>query len=162
MSKCIEILQKRGYTIANKDNDNMILMNDRDNKLVIIFICEDNLAISELKLYIKIIKENNIEHAIIIYKNKITPTSKKIIDQIDLLIELFTYEQMSINIFKHKYYFPHIKIEGEELKEITNKYGIKLPIILKTDSIVKYLGFKKGDILKIIRKNDYIHYRIVK
>ena len=65
-------------------------------------------------------------------------------------------------IIKHKYYFPHIKIEGNELNEIVTKFGNKIPIILKTDSVVKYLDFKKGDIIKIIRKNDYVHYRIVK
>lgn len=162
MSKCVDILKHRGYTILNNDNKEMILMNDKQGKIVIIFICNDNLAISELKLYIKIIKDNNIDHAIIVYKNKITPTSKKIIEQIDTNIELFTYTQMSLNIFKHKYYFPHIKIEGNELNEIVTKFGNKIPIILKTDSVVKYLDFKKGDIIKIIRKNDYVHYRIVK
>ena len=49
-----------------------------------------------------------------------------------------------------------------EAQLLLAKYGGKLPIILKTDPVVKYLNFKKGDILKVTRKSDYIHYRIVK
>ena len=37
-----------------------------------------------------------------------------------------------------------------------------LPIILKTDPVVKLLNFSKGDVLKILRKDNNIFYRIVK
>ena len=106
--------------------------------------------------------DNNIKHCVIIYSNKITPSAKKIIDISEFEIETFTKDEMSINITEHKYYFPHIKINDQEKQQLINKYGKHLPIILKSDPVVRYLNFKKGDILKIIRKNNYIHYRIVK
>ena len=69
---------------------------------------------------------------------------------------------MSFDIQQHKYYFPHIKLNKEERKEVVSKFGLKIPTILETDPVIRFLGYKKGDIVKVIRKNNYISYRIVK
>lgn len=161
MSKCIEILSNRNYTLVNESN-NYILMKDQNNNHILVFNCNDNLTIQYMKIYMKTMIDNDINHCIIIYKDKITPSAKKIINISELEIEVFTNIEMSINITKHKYYSPHIKLNDNEKKQLLNKYGNHLPIILKSDPVVRYLNFKKGDVLKIIRKNDYIHYRLVK
>ena len=106
--------------------------------------------------------DNDINHSIIVYNGKITPSSNKVIKNSELTIELFTHTEMSINIFNHKYYFPHIKVDNTTKNLLLTKYGTKIPIILKTDPVIRYLDFKKGDIIKIIRKNNYITYRLVK
>jgi DNA-directed RNA polymerases I, II, and III subunit RPABC1 len=162
MSECLNIMYKRGYTLINK-NDNYTLMKDTEDNFIILFECKDALTIHNMKIYLQIMSEHDIVHCIIIYSDKITPSAKKIIDiSSEYEIEVFTENEMSINITNHKYYFPHIKVNDDVKQTLLNKYGKNLPIILKTDQVVKYLHFKKGDILKIIRKNDYIHYRIVK
>ncbi len=157
----MNIMLVRNYTLIN-ECENYILMRDVDGNNIIIFNSNDSLTIHSLKLFLKIMNDNDIRHCIIIYKDKITPSAKKIIDISEFEIEVFTYDEMSINITNHKYYFPHIKINDQEKKELLDKYGKHLPIILKTDPVVRYLNFKKGDILKIIRKDNFIHYRLVK
>ena len=154
-------MYKRNYVMVN-DCDNYTLMKDTNDKLVIIFTCNDALTIHNMKLYLQIMSKHNISHCIIIYEDKITPSAKKIIDISEYEIEIFTKTEMSINITNHKYYFPHIKVDDTTKNNLLNKYGKHLPIILKTDPVVRYLNFKKGDILKIIRQNNYIHYRLVK
>lgn len=161
MSKVIDILKHRNYVLLHSSND-FTLMKDENENNIIIFICNDNLTINFLKVYIKHMNDSNITHSIVIYKDKITPSAKKVIETTELDIETFTTIEMSIDITKHKYYCPHIKVENHEANLLATKYGNKLPIILKTDPVVKILNFKKGDILKIIRKNNYVHYRIVK
>ena len=161
MSECMNIMYKRNYNLVHTC-DNYTLMKDCDDNHIIIFLCNDTLTIHNLKIYMKNMFDNNITHCVIIYSNKITPSAKKIIDISEFEIETFTKDEMSINITEHKYYFPHIKINDQEKQQLINKYGKHLPIILKSDPVVRYLNFKKGDILKIIRKNNYIHYRIVK
>lgn len=47
-------------------------------------------------------------------------------------------------------------MKEDEIKEILEKYKIdrlQLPKILTTDPVVKALGAKEGDVLKIIRKS---------
>lgn len=161
MSKIIEILKNRNYTVVD-ENDQYILMKDTNHKNILIFNINSSLTINVIKIILKCMIDNNFDHSIVVYDGKITPSSNKIIKNTDLTIELFTHNEMSINIFNHKYYFPHIKVDETTKQLLLTKYGTKLPIILKSDPVIRYLNYKKGDIVKIIRKNNYITYRLVK
>lgn len=161
MSKIVDILKNRNYTFID-ENDQYILMKDVDNKNILIFNINSSLTINVIKIILKCMIENDFNHSIVVYDGKITPSSNKIIKNSDLTIELFTHNEMSINIFNHKYYFPHIKVDETTKQLLLAKYGTKLPIILKSDPVIRYLNYKKGDIVKIIRKNNYITYRLVK
>jgi len=63
----------------------------------------------------------------------------------------------------------HILLSEQEKEEVIKKYGIKklnqFPKILKTDPIIKMLGAKDGDLIKIIRNEnsgkESIYYRVV-
>ena len=163
MSKTKEILQYRGYRLLDDHNHKLFIHKVTNDKLIV-FNCKDNLNIQLLKLYLNIIDEINYKHAIIIVTKKITPSSNKILDTVKKIyeIELFTEEEMSIDYTQYKYFYPHIKLCNQEKKELINKYGNRLPIILQKDIIIRYLNYKKGDIIKIIRDNDYITYKLVK
>lgn len=165
MSEILKIMHYRGYDKINTLNDHLIMKDRQTDHLIIIFSCEENLNIQILKVYVRCLEEIKITHAIIIYKNKITPSSKKILQSLKSLyeIELFTYDEMSIDYKNTKYFYEHVKVDNTEKKELIDTYGInKLPIILKSDMIIRYLNYKKGDVIKILRKDNYIHYRIVK
>ena len=66
------------------------------------------------------------------------------------------------NITKHRLVPKHIILEEQKKKEIIKLYGNKLPLIRNDDVVVKFIGAKIGDIIKIIRKNPHsLYYRIV-
>jgi DNA-directed RNA polymerase subunit H (RpoH/RPB5) len=163
MSMVEKILEYRNYILKNTD-EYMLFEHKITKDKIIVFMCEENLNIQLLKLYLKILSDIGYNHAIIIYSLKITPSSNKILDTVKNIyeIELFTKDEMSIDFKQYKYYFPHIKVNNELKKELITKYGNRLPIILKKDIIIRYFNFKKGDIIKIIRDNNYITYKIVK
>lgn len=51
----------------------------------------------------------------------------------------------------------HSKLSDKDKKELLEKYQItlkELPKIMKKDPIVKELGVKPGDVVKIIRKSE--------
>ena len=158
-----KILKYRGYNTLKEYNQHLI-MKDKEDNIIIVFMNNDDLNISILKSYLEILETSNVKHAIIVYENKITPSSKKILASISHFyrIELFTFKEMSFDIQQHKYYFPHIKLNKEERQEIVEKFGVKIPTILETDPVIRFLGYRKGDIVKVIRKDNYISYRIVK
>lgn len=74
-----------------------------------------------------------------------------------------------IDILKHELVPPHIILSEEEKEEVMKKYKVKnlkqFPRILSSDPVVKALGGKPGDLIKIIRKSktagETIYYRVV-
>lgn len=76
--------------------------------------------------------------------------------------------EKEIDILKHKIVPEHIVLKDEEKREILNKLNITplhLPKVLTNDPVVKALGAKEGDVIKIIRSSPTagksIYYRVV-
>ena len=75
----------------------------------------------------------------------------------------------NIELTRHVLVPKHILLSEQEKEEVIKKYGIKklnqFPKILKTDPIIKMLGAKDGDLIKIIRNEnsgkESIYYRVV-
>ncbi|HIQ50129.1 MAG TPA: DNA-directed RNA polymerase subunit H [Nanoarchaeota archaeon] len=72
------------------------------------------------------------------------------------------------NILKHKLVPEHVVLSEEEKRKLLEKYNIsekQLPKILAKDPVVKAIGAKPGDVIKIIRKSPVagkvIYYRLV-
>ncbi len=72
------------------------------------------------------------------------------------------------NVLEHELVPDHILMTEEETQELLKKYGItrgQLPKIKSSDVVVKQVGAKPGDVLKIIRKSltagKAISYRLV-
>ena len=157
-----EMMIDRGHQIIDSHNDYFLVRKSDDSEIVIFFSVFEKLNTSILKEYIKEIEKNQINHMIIVYRDKITSSVNKIISTVfHLNIELFTFQQLLFNITHHRLYRPHILLKGTEKNKFVQKYGKQIPKILHQDPIVKYFNFSVGDILKIVRKNNYISYRIV-
>ncbi|MCD6541870.1 MAG: DNA-directed RNA polymerase subunit H [Thermoplasmata archaeon] len=77
-------------------------------------------------------------------------------------------EKKKFNILDHELVPEHIVLSKEEAEEVLKKFNIKpeqLPKILTTDPVVKAIGAKKGDIIKVIRRSKTalksVVYRLV-
>ena len=72
-------------------------------------------------------------------------------------------------LLSHRLVPKHIILSEEEKKEVIEKFAggdpYKLPYILVTDPVVKAIGAKPGDVIKIIRKSPTagvsVYYRLV-
>ena len=76
--------------------------------------------------------------------------------------------EKEFDILKHELVPEHIIMNENEKKELFGKLKIterNLPKILTNDAVVKAIGAKEGDVLKIIRKSptaeESIYYRVV-
>ena len=77
-------------------------------------------------------------------------------------------KRQKFKIDKHILTPKHSKIGEREKASLLDKYNInskELPKIIKTDSAIKDLDAKTGDIIKITRKSptagEFIFYRVV-
>lgn len=82
--------------------------------------------------------------------------------------EHFLLDELTVNITKHELVPRHIPVSDEEKKAVLEKFRVKesqLPKILQTDAVARYLGLRKGQIVKIIRNSEtaglHIAYRTV-
>jgi DNA-directed RNA polymerase I, II, and III subunit RPABC1 len=84
----------------------------------------------------------------------------------DIKIELFIQEELQYNITKHRLVPEHIRLSPDEAKEFKEKFGLRHPAILLTDPISRFFAYKRGDVIKIMRKtgrgDPFVTYRIVK
>ena len=93
----------------------------------------------------------------------ITSSAKKVISNLPTItFELFALDDLQYNITNHIYARPHIKLTPSEYAEFVQKMGQDIPVLQKNDPMCRFYNFDKGDIIKIIRKNDFVSYRIVK
>ena len=89
--------------------------------------------------------------------------AQKVVSDIqDMRIELFPLESLRYNITKHRLVPKHTQLSKSESKKFKDAYGVKIPILLRTDPIVRFYDFQKGSVIKIERPYGLISYRIVK
>ena len=158
---CCELLEQRGYTVVQSEED--ILIGDSQDERIIVFNNKESITIANIKEYVGFMDESGLKHAIIIYNNTITPQANKTIETLpNMEIEIFLEKSLIYNITKHRLVPTHVNLSPAETMIFKKKYGIKLPVIQKSDSIARFYNYKSGDIIKITRKDGIVVYRIVK
>jgi DNA-directed RNA polymerase subunit H (RpoH/RPB5) len=162
---CIEMVTQRGYTIDDIKDDIIICTKQNGKKLWIFLNIIQKFNVNKYQEYITVSYKNNIKHIIII-ANKITPNIRKIVKNntnLDVKIETFYEDEMKYNITKHILVPEHILVPHSESSDLKEKYGASnFPYILKNDPVCRFYNFPSDSIIKIIRKNGDIVYRIVK
>lgn len=164
----IEMLIDREYKIDYADNDltneqPYIIKAKKNINTIIVFINEDEkLNIQGIKDKISIMNKENATSCIIIYKATVTSSAKKSLETLEYEFELFALHELQLNITRHRLVPRHTRVLPSEKEELDKNYKGKLPIILHTDPISRYYAFKRGEYIRITRKDGSIIYRIVK
>ena len=127
------------------------------------------LIANDISLFFSQMKEGKAESGIIIISGQLSPQAKQKLADInmELQVECFNISELMVNITEHSYVPKHLLLNKEEKKTLMKRYKIKenqLPKILSSDPVAKYLGLKRGDVVKIIRDSEtagkYVTYRI--
>lgn len=174
----IEMLNDRGIkmdiqTDAINDiissNNNRITFEVILNKIKIIYYLNMKFKWSEMKkVFDNEDPDNKYDLYFLIIKDKISQSNMKLINALNLNIQIFDIKELQFNITKHILVPKHELIKDEEVvKSLLEQYSLKtkyqMPIILKTDPVAKYYNLKNGDVVKITRHSpsagEYIIYR---
>ena len=161
---CKEMLMQRGWVIDQDDGDGDIIGHTGSGEQFIVFFTSgQKLNISNVKDCIKVLDQLDIKYSILVYCETITSSAKRVLTNLPTIkFELFALDDLQYNITKHIYARPHIRLEEAERVEFVKTMGQDIPVLQKTDPMCRFYNFDKGDIIKVIRKNDFVSYRIVK
>lgn len=166
----LEMFQQRGYKIID-DDDTQILAEKEDGNQICAFFDIIKYNGDKAREIITTISSIGILHAIVIYKDSYTSGAKNINNILnninieylnDIEIELFSEKELQYNITKHRLQPVFERLTKDKGDEIKRKYGTKFPSLHKTDPISRFYNYKKGDVIKVTDKNNYIKYLIVK
>lgn len=165
--KALETIQEmmidRGYT-KWVERETVKICSTKDKKQhVLIYPCQtEKFNIEGVKFAVYQLQQHHLKHVIIIYQNIITSSAKKAIEHLqDYVVELFEKKEVQFNPTHHVLYCPHVKIKKDTDEVPSNQIAL-LPVLLRTDVIARYFHFHRGDVIRIIRKNGSLAYRIVK
>lgn len=166
-----EMLEQRGYTVEeeNDENTNLIIGEKDGEKIGAFKEIFTKFNVKEFTSCSGFLNGLELKHGIVVY-NKITAAVKKLLesttgDHQDLKcqIEPYCVTELSFNPTKHSLVPTHTRVPDDEAKLLKEKYEAAMfPIIKSTDPIVRFLAFKKGDIIKIVRKNGFVVYMVVR
>jgi DNA-directed RNA polymerase subunit H (RpoH/RPB5) len=159
------MLANRGYsTILENQPSHILVSNDKEDR-IIVFV-DDNVKLNKntMTKCMTVMKGLGINHCIIIYTETVTTmTMKSIEDTFDFEFEIFSKDELQFDITKHVLQPKSFRALGsKENTRFRSEYGMKFPVMRKTDPVARYYNYRKGDIVEITDKRDLIYYRIVR
>jgi len=143
---------------------------DPTDQMFVFFPEEEKVGIKTIKQYCTRMQEENISRAIIVVQLGMTPSAKQAL--VDMApkyqLEQFLESELLVNITEHDLVPEHLVLTPAEKAELLARYKLKdhqLPRMQVGDTIARYYGLKKGEVIKIIRASPtsgrYVTYRIV-
>lgn len=147
-----------GYTVE--------IPEDKEKAVIWCILGQATVGIVAMNQLYKVMKEKEIERAIVItegrYTHAVKQGAKK--KKVELLLKSFPV----FDIFEHALVPRHEILTTQERADLLSKYKVKpyqMPQVTSTDPAVKAIGAKPGDVLRIIRKSstagEHIAYRYV-
>jgi DNA-directed RNA polymerase I, II, and III subunit RPABC1 len=163
----LEMFDQRGYMDIDASEENRILAFEKDTKeqVCAFSVIIQKLNVAEIKTYITAMQAAGINHFILVYEGNTTSAVNSVVNnapKLKMNIELLEADYLQINITKHKLVPQHILLDRKEAFNFKKKYGMKIPVLLRTDPVSRFYNFQKGSIVKIVRRDGDIAYRTVK
>ena len=123
---------------------------------------ENKLSIQGIKDFMSNMNRNDCNCCIIIYRDSVTASAKKSLEIMEYDIELFSINELQIDITEHRLVPLHEHVTLKEKEELDKNYKGRISALLHTDAISRFYGFKRGQYIRITRKGGLVCYRIVK
>jgi len=128
---------------------------------------DSNVGIKQLRTFAHHITQHNFYTGIFITTVPVTSSALKIIPTVlPHIIECFMEQDLLVNITLHELVPKHVLLSKEEKAKLLERYRLKesqLPRIQVSDPVARYLGLRRGQVVKIIRMSEtagrYASYR---
>lgn len=131
------------------------------------FSSDLTIGIKQMRNFAQMVTQHNFHTGILVTQVAVSAPALKIIPVVlPAIIETFQEQDLLVNITHHELVPKHILMSPEEKKKLLERYRLKesqLPRIQTGDPVAKYLGLRRGQVVKIIRRSEtagrYASYR---
>jgi len=131
------------------------------------FAADASIGVKHMRQFAQHISKHNFHTGILVTQSSITAAALKIVPVVlPSVIETFQESDLLVNITHHELVPKHVLLSQEEKRRLLERYRLKesqLPRIQTGDPVAKYLGLRRGQVVKIIRKSEtagrYASYR---
>ena len=162
-----EEMKKKYTPLPTKSNPNP----QPDCGTVYVDFCElsSGIGARQVREFNQVISENNLHTGIFITQVPLSPTALRMVHSNPGCIgETFQEQDLLVNITRHELVPKHVLLSPEEKAKLLERYRLKesqLPRMQVSDPVARYLGLRRGQVVKIIRKSEtagrYASYRWV-
>ncbi|KAJ9623788.1 uncharacterized protein PV06_10287 [Exophiala oligosperma] len=135
------------------------------------FSPETTIGIKHLRAFAQHLDQHKFTTGIFITIGPVTGAALRAFEPLTergITAEWFQEQDLLVNITRHELVPKHVLLSAEEKKVLLDRYRLKetqLPRIQYSDPVARYLGLKRGNVVKIIRKSEtagrYASYRWV-
>jgi DNA-directed RNA polymerases I, II, and III subunit RPABC1 len=142
-------------------------------KIRVEFNSDENVGLKQLRDYMQHLVNGNYYSGIMVCTKPMTGMALRLLRGSAGIeegpkggVEVFVEQDLLVNITMHELVPKHVLLSRDEKKQLLERYRLKetqLPRIQVTDPVAKYLGLRRGQVVKIIRKSEtagrYASYR---
>ena len=142
--------RKRERASAAPSDDRALVHLHRDGKL----------GLKEVRTIADRMRSHSVSTAVVVSGNAVTPPARNHVTQLskneDLHVQLFDAKELTVNILEHDLVPKHcvLRDDAPERQRLLTKYALnELPRIATTDPVARFLGARRGQILRVERCN---------
>ena len=124
----------------------------------------------KIKEFMQRMRDEAVGRAIIVVQAHLTPFARQCLLETErgkYHIEQFHEQELLVNITEHTLVPKHELLGDAEKKQLLERYKVKegqLPRIQMHDPVARFLGLKRGNVVRIIRPSEtagqYVTYRL--
>lgn len=132
------------------------------------FNADASVGIKQLRAFAHHLAAHNFATGVFITAVPVTPSALKIVPTVlPTIIETFVEVDLLVNITRHELVPRHVLLSPAEKRALLERYRVKesqLPRIQVGDPVARYLGLRRGSVVKIVRRSEtagrYASYRV--
>ncbi len=154
--------------VHEEDDDTRVTAKETGGQLVMVKAASGGrLNINAVKECIGVFTEEEVSLGIILYEGNPTASAKNTLHHVDSMgevrIQIFHLDSLKYCLLDHRLTPRHIKLTKNKAVDFKKKYDVlKIPVMLSSDPVAKFMYYRPGDIIEIHRRNGYVSYRLVK
>jgi DNA-directed RNA polymerases I, II, and III subunit RPABC1 len=123
------------------------------------FSTENTLGLRQMRAFTHFLTTGRYRTGILVTQAPITTAALRIIPAVaaEARINCFVEQELLFNITRHELVPQHVLLSTEEKLMVLQKYRVKetqLHKIQLTDPVARYMGLRRGQVVKIIRVSE--------